>query len=116
MREGSRPEPTYLVLGIEDNSLCMGHTDHVVVKASSGQPDSGREFMVQQRELRDQPLCFLLFSGECGQPFADCHQGFDEFSFRSQPDRLQTVGMKQKMVKKTLKTATLFAPGQGPGI
>ena len=44
-------QPTYLVLGIEDNSLCVGHTDHVVVKASSGQPDSGRELMVEQGEL-----------------------------------------------------------------
>lgn len=51
MREGTGPELTYLVLGIEDNSLCVGHTDHVVVKASSGQPDSGREFMVEQGEL-----------------------------------------------------------------
>lgn len=48
---GFRPEPTYLVLGVEDNSLCVGHTDHVVVKASSGQPDSGRELMVEQGEL-----------------------------------------------------------------
>lgn len=39
---------TYLILGIEDNSLCVGHTDHVVVKASCGQPDSGRELMVEQ--------------------------------------------------------------------
>lgn len=39
---------TYLILGIEDNSLCVGHTDHVVVKASRGQPDSGRELMVEQ--------------------------------------------------------------------
>lgn len=44
-------EPTYLVLGVEDNSLGVGHADHVVVKAGSGQPDSGRELMVEQGEL-----------------------------------------------------------------
>lgn len=44
-------EPTYLVLGVEDNSLGVGHADHVVVKASSGQPDSGRELVVKQGEL-----------------------------------------------------------------
>lgn len=46
-----RPEPTYLVLRIEDDSLGVGHADHVVVEASSGQPDSGRELMVEQGEL-----------------------------------------------------------------
>lgn len=51
MGVGFEPEPTYLVLGVEDNSLGVGHTDHVVVKASSGQPDSGRELMVEQGEL-----------------------------------------------------------------
>lgn len=46
-----RPEPTYLVLRIEDDSLGVGHADHVVVEASSGQPDSGRELVVEQGEL-----------------------------------------------------------------
>jgi hypothetical protein len=45
----------------------------------------------------------LLFSGERGQPFADCHQRLDEFSLRGQPDRLQRVKIKPKMVKETLK-------------
>lgn len=46
-----RPEPTYLVLRIEDDSLGVGHADHVVVKVSSGQPDSGGELVVEQGEL-----------------------------------------------------------------
>lgn len=50
-RDGFGPESTYLVLGVEDNSLGVGHSDHVVVKASSGQPDSSRELMVEQGEL-----------------------------------------------------------------
>ena len=40
-----------LVLRVEDDSLGVGHADHVMVKASRGQPDSGREFVVEQGEL-----------------------------------------------------------------
>lgn len=43
--------PTYLVLGVEDDSLGVGHADHVVVEAGSGQPDAGGELMVEQGEL-----------------------------------------------------------------
>ena len=46
-----RPKPTYLVLRVEDDSLGVGHADHVVVKVSSGQPDLGRELVVEQGEL-----------------------------------------------------------------
>lgn len=50
-RDSPGAEPAYLVLGVEDNSLGVGHADHVVVKAGSGQPDPGRELVVEQGEL-----------------------------------------------------------------
>ena len=51
MRGLVEAEPTYLVLRVEDDSLGVGHADHVVVKAGSGQPDSGGELVVEQGEL-----------------------------------------------------------------
>ena len=56
----------YLVFRVEDHSLCVWNPDHMVVESSGGQPDAGREFMVQQGQLRDQSGSLLLFSGQDG--------------------------------------------------
>lgn len=39
------------VLGVEYNSLVIGHMDHRMVKSGKGQPDSGRELIFEQGEL-----------------------------------------------------------------
>lgn len=79
---------SHLVLGVEHHSLRVWHADHVVVEGGGGQPDAGRQFVVEQGQLRDQPLGLLLLGGQCGQALADAHQGLDELSLGSQPHRL----------------------------
>lgn len=99
-KAGSVPAATYLVLGVEDNSLGVGHTDHMVVKGGGGQPDAGGELVVEQGELRDEPLRLLLLGGERGQPFADRHQGLDELPLGGQSDGLRGTDSREEAVKK----------------
>lgn len=70
----------------------MGHPHHVMVEAGRRQPGARRQLVVQQRQLRNEPLGLLLFGGQGGQALPDGDQGFDEFSLGGKSDRLKRFG------------------------
>lgn len=82
---------SYLVLGVEDDCLGVGHPHHVMVEASRREPGARRQLVVQQRQLRDEPLGLLLFGRQGGQALPDGDEGFDEFSLGGKSDRLKKV-------------------------
>ena len=108
-RQGQKPpleaklfsSRSYLVLGVEDDGLGVGHPHDVMVEAGRRQPGARRQLVVQQRQLRDEPLRLLLFGRQGGQALPDGDQGFDEFSLGGESDRLQKVwGRRGGSVRK----------------
>lgn len=82
---------TNLVLGVEDDSLGVGDPADVVLVLGGRQPNSGRQLVVEQRQLRDQTLGLLLFGGQRGQTFPDAEQRLDELPLRSESLWLQGI-------------------------
>lgn len=61
----------------------------MVVEGGGGQPDSGGQLVVEQRQFRHQPLRLLLLGGQRRQPLPDAHQGLDELPLGRQAHWLQ---------------------------
>ena len=78
----------YLVFGVEDHRLGVRDPYNVVLEGGGRQPNASRQFVVEQRQLRDQPLGLLLFSGQHGKALPNAHQRLDELSLRSETHRL----------------------------
>lgn len=70
----------------------MGDPADVVLVFSCGQPHSGRQLVVEQRQLRDQPLGLLLFGRQRGQTLPDAEQRLDELPLRTETLRLKVTG------------------------
>lgn len=86
----SRVDRAHLVLGVEHDCLRVGHPHYVMVEAGRREPGTRRQLVVQQRQLRDEPLGLLLFGRQGGQALPDGYQGLDEFSLGSKSDRLKS--------------------------
>lgn len=91
-REKAQKPLSYLVLGVEDDGLGVRHAHDVVVEAGGGEPGARRQLVVEQRQLRDEPLRLLLFGGQGGQALPDGDQGLDELPLGSESDGLGGVG------------------------
>ena len=74
----------------------MRHTDHVVVEGSRGQPDPGWKLVVEQRQLRDQPLGLLLLGWQRCQTLPDAEQRLDELPLRTETLRLKHRGTNRE--------------------
>ena len=60
-----------------------------MVEGSRGQPDPGWKLVVEQRQLRDQPLGLLLLGRQRCQTLPDAHQRLDELPLRGQSHGLE---------------------------
>lgn len=79
---------SHFVFWVEHDSLCVRNSRHMMVECRSGQPHTGWQLVVKQRELRDESLCLLLLGRQSGQSFPNAHQRLNELTLRSQTYRL----------------------------
>lgn len=96
----------HLVFGVEDHGLGVGDPADVVLVFGRGQPHSCRQLVVEQRQLWDQTLGFLLFGRQRGQTLPDAEQRLDELPLRTETLRLKitvnTVSLTSgKVLQKT---------------
>ena len=68
----------------------------VVLAFGGGQPDPGRQLVVEQRQLRDQPLGLLLLGWQRCQTLPDAEQRLDELPLRTETLRLKHRGTNRE--------------------
>lgn len=66
----------------------------MVVETGGGQPNAGRQLVVEEGELRDEALSLLLLGGQRGQALPDGHQGLDELPLGCKADGLNEVAVQ----------------------